>query len=509
MFVLNNNGANLYTSSYKIVNSIPADETCIIYLGGEGIADSGKAGILSNILADQILLDMTDIPNIPNYAYIYDGSSQKASRKMQFERRNKNLMLTHMGDNDIYITEANVDTILNTKIIPGVKRGDFNLNLIIDSDIRQIKTKLTDIIENKLKPIFDQSVIDKVKSKIFVNPNPKNIYITEQNIDRVFKTHVIPLIQNPKYEFCLIVDGDTEKLKKLVKQKLKSVDPNAAIKLFTKIFPYSKLFETEYTVELFNETILPRITDKSGGRLPTDIAMRNIRKINFVTHCHGAYIALRLADIMKQKMIELGYSKTDIKNVQSQMLVTALNPACPLGTTDIRMISFMSVYDNRLTRPQNWLTNFLDNKMEQENDKKREWKLKPGFLSGKNGEVFYVKQRFKLAADGAVSYNEHNNMHYVHENLTDDGCMLMKWMRNIIMSGIRNSYDQADEFVPLPKLEELILDGKNDTEIKKQFTDMKRNGRALMASVYKFAIVRVHKVHADKSKPRTTRTITR
>ncbi len=151
----------------------------------------------------------------------------------------------------------------------------------------------------------------------------------------------------------------------------------------------------------------------------------------------------------------------------------------------------------------------MDNKLEQENDKKREWKLKPGFLSGKNGEVFYVKQRFKLAGDGTVSGNEHNNMHYVHENLTDDGRMIMKWMRNIIMSGIRNSYDQADEFVPLPKLEELILDGKNDAEIKKQFTDMKRNGRALMASVYKFATARVHKVHAPKLTPRATRTITR
>jgi hypothetical protein len=203
---------------------------------------------------------------------------------------------------------------------------------------------------------------------------------------------------------------------------------------------------------------------------------------------------------MKQKMIELGYSKADIKNIQSQMLVTALNPACPLGVTDIRMISFMSVYDNRLTRPQNWLTNFLDNKMEQENDKKREWKLKPGFLSGKNGEVFYVKQRFKLAADGAVSYNEHNNMHYVHENLTDDGRMIMKLMRNVIMFGIRNSSQQS--FVPLPKLEELILDGKNDTEIKKQFTDMKRNGRALMRSVYKHAMASVHTKIMQRSRTR-------
>lgn len=488
MFVLNNNGANLYTRSHKIVNSIPADETCVVYFGGEGIADSGKAGILSNILADQILLDMTDIPNIPNYAYIYDDSNQNASRKMQFERRNKNLMLKHMEDNDIYITEANVDTILNTKIIPGVRRGDFNLNLIIDSDIRQIKTKLTDIIENKLKPIFDQSVIDKVKSKIFVNPNPKNIYITEQNIDRVFKTHIIPLIQNPKYEFNLIIDGDTNKVRRLVEQKLQSIKPNVAVNLSKKIFPYSKIFETTYTQDLFNETILPRIIDKSGNRLPTDIAMRNIRKINFVTHCHGAYIALLLADIMTEKMAKLGYSKTDIKNVQSQMLVTALNPACPLSVTNIRIISFMSVYDTRLIRAQNWLTNFLDNKLEQENDKKREWKLKPGFLSGKNGEVFYVKQRFKLAGDGTVSSDEHNNMHYVHENLTDDGRMLMKWMRNIIMSGIRNSCAQTGgKLVPLPELNKLILDGKNDAEIKKLFTQMKQNGAKLISAAYKHA----------------------
>lgn len=429
MFVLNNNGASLYTRSHKIVNSIPAEETCVVYLGGEGIADSGAAIRLSDIVANEILLDMPNIPNISNYAYIYDGLPQDKQRHFQFEH--------------------------------------YSQNIFTDSQDIQ------------------------------------NLYITEQNINRIFRMKVTPLIKQGKTDINFVIDDNNDKLKNLIKLKLRDFDKEIQIALSKKIFTYDKFLKSsKYLPELFTATILPRITNKNGKPLPVNTVMRNMRKINFVTHCHGAYVALMLLEMMHKKLRDIGYSGADIKRIESQVLVTALNPACPLGVTNARVISFMSADDTKVPRPQNWLGIFLNAQ-----DKKL-WskKLKPGFLSDKNGEVFYVQQRFNLA-QGQISYNEHNNMHYYHEDMTPQGRKLMMLMRNVIMSGIKNSL--SSEFVPLPETGELILNGTDDENIKKQFIEMKQNGTQLMASVYKFATARVHKMHADKSKPRTTRTITR
>ena len=79
-------------------------------------------------------------------------------------------------------------------------------------------------------------------------------------------------------------------------------------------------------------------------------------------------------------------------------------------------------------------------------------------------------------------------MHYYHESLTSHGRIMMQLSRNIIMSGIRNSCAQTGgKLVPLPELNKLILDGKNDAEIKKLFTQMKQNGAKLISAAYKHA----------------------
>ena len=429
MFILNNNGASLYTRAHKSIQSIPAQEVCVVYLGGDGIDNTDKASKLSDIVANEMLLDMNDIPNVSNYVYVYDKSDQSKQRDFQFEHHNKNIFLNN-------------------------------------SDIQ-------------------------------------NLYVTDKNINRIFRTKVTPLISNGNLDINFIIDGNNEKLKNRIKTKLQNFDTKIAINLSKRIFTYEQFLKSSpYLDELFATTILPRISDKTGKRLPTDAAMRNMRKMNFIAHCHGGYVAIMLAEMMKNKMLKMGYDANEIKQIQSQMLVVALNPACPLGVTDIRMISFISAYDMSVPRAQNWIEMYLDNKIATDID--QEWNLKSGFLSGKNGDVFYVKNRFNLF-EGNVTYDEHANMHYYHEKLTDDGRMLMMLMRNVTMSGIRNSYEQKDKFTPLPKLDKLILDGKNNTEIKAQFANMKKQGRALMSSIYKFAIARVKKMRADTSVPCTTK----
>ena len=428
MLIFNNNGDSLYTRSHTKVDSVPPDQVCVVYLGGEGINEVDSATKLTDIIANEVILDMPDIPNIANYAYVYNGISQRIPRNLQFEK----------NQGDIFIRPNDVD----------------------------VETK-------------------KIQ--------PHDFYITKTNINRIFKTKIIPSIESGEFNIRMFVDGDASKLTDNLRKKLNDfaktkTDADVAKKIKTitskNIFAYEKMFLHDEINALFEQTILPRITDKNGKKLSVNTAAKNIRKMNFIAHCHGAYMVLRLYEKMTDKLTELGYSKTDIKQIQSQMLVVALNPACPLVKTNATIINFTSAYDTIVPRSQNWLNDFLNKYMSS----KQDWKLQPGFLAEKNGNVFYVKQRFELAPDGNISYNEHNNMHYYHESLTSHGRIMMQLSRNIIMSGIRNSCAQTGgKLVPLPELNKLILDGKNDAEIKKLFTQMKQNGAKLISAAYKHA----------------------
>ena len=463
MFVLNNNGDSLYTRTHKMVETIPGDQVCVVYLGGEGIKDFDKGSQLSDIIANEILLEFPEISKVPNYAYVYNGTDQRPLRRIQFERHHKNLF----------------EKLPQPSNLP--KKSEY----------------------------------DELEQK----PEVTNFYITKQNLHRVFKTQVAPALMHGNVEIdkgnllmCFVVDGDMKTIKPILIKKLRELsneipDKNLArlvkMQLTEKIVPYEFLVKKDYSPEIFNSTILPRITDKYGKRLTANRAAINMRKMNFILHCGGAYMFLRLGEIMKTKMRELGYSADEIKLVQSQTFGVALNPACPLGVADMRVISFTSVYDARTPRPANWISKFLYTNVEQETKTKCDWDLQPGFLSGKNGDVFYIKQRFTLA-EGIVSYHEHNNMHYVHERMTDAGRELMQLSRNVIVSGIKNSLKQKTKLVPLPKLDELILDGKNDDQITERFTEMKRNGRKFMNDVYKHATATVHARNAQRIKNKRT-----
>ncbi len=471
MFVLNNNGDSLYNREHKLVETIPGDQICTLYLSGAGLLTTDKGKELSNIVANQILLDMPNSRKISNYVYVYNGSDQKPLRRIQFERYHKNLF------------------------------------------------------EKIPKP----SNLPKKYNKDESDPKPdvSYIYITKQNFNRVFKTQIAPALMQGNVEIdkgnllmCFIVDGDMQVLKPMLVKKLRELSNEipdkylarlVKMQLINKIVPYDMVLKNDYVPELFVNAILPRITDNAGKRLTANHAAINMRKMNILAHCHGAYVVLRLSEIMREKMRALGYSAAEIKLIQSQMLVVALNPACPLGVTDMRVVSFTSAYDASTSRPANWIAKFIYNHVEQETKTKRNWNLQPGFLSGKNGDVFYVKQRFQLA-EGLVSYHEHNNMHYVHEKMTEDGGVLIRLSRNVIMSGITNSFAQGTKLIPLPKLDELILDGKNDEYITQRFKEMKQNGRKFMNDVYKHATVTVHERNAQRVNKKSSekiKTITR
>lgn len=423
-----NNQIQRETEHINSVTSIPGDEVCVVNFAGVGIKDDELGRKLGHFIANDVLQGFN---NVANYFVVYNFGFESESQQ-------------------------------------------------------------------KILKIQRQIVFDKYKQNIIL-PKPTtteenlNLYITEKNFDAVFRRVVAPLLkEKSNLTIKYIVDGDIPTIKSLLDKNLAVITKKLnftptetinTIRLHKRnVFSYQKYYVPEYLDMLFEKILLPRITDDNGKRLPIDTAKRRIRKITFLAHCHGGYVVLMMEEKLKSKMQDLGYSQDEINQILSQMLTIVLNPACPLGVAKSKFISFMSMYDNTVDRPRNWISEYIQNL------KNKRKNLKPGFLTDTNGNVFFVNNRFGLLRPSHTpSFDEHNNAHFFNENLTSDGKMLMNIAHNIVISGIKNSLMQDSKFTPLPEIDELILDGKQDKKWSKMFDKMKQNGNDFMTAVYKYA----------------------
>ena len=257
----------------------------------------------------------------------------------------------------------------------------------------------------------------------------------------------------------------------------------------------------QYIEALYQKIIEPRIS-RNGVRIPREDAMRNLRKITFVAHCHGAFTALKLEELMQEKMKELGYTDKERRSIQQQMLVVAHAPACPLGVAKSTFIGFMSAADKEVPQGLNYFSHYINNRMKEESiryyaeedansekaSQNRWFELKPSFFRGKMGNFFLIKQKYAYSDEGPCLINpdEHNDVSYSSETQSKDGKLLMRLSKNIISNGIRNSLLQELKFTPLPPIEKLVLSDcsrpcHDEEEI---FAMMEKNGKELEKEIY-------------------------
>lgn len=259
--------------------------------------------------------------------------------------------------------------------------------------------------------------------------------------------------------------------------------------------------DPQYVEELYKKIIEPRIS-RDGKRLSAEEAMRNLRKITFVAHCHGAFTALKLEEKMQEKMKELGYPDKERTLIQQQMLVAAHAPACPLGVAKSTFIGFMSAADKEVPQGLNYFTHYINNRMMEESrryyaeedkdtekiNQNRWFDLKPSFMRGKMGNFFLIKQKYAYSEEGPCLINseEHNDVSYSSEGQSDDGKLMMRLSQNIIRNGVKNALQQEQSFIPLPPIDELVLSGNEKicTKEKKVFSQMCANGKALEKEIY-------------------------
>ena len=249
-----------------------------------------------------------------------------------------------------------------------------------------------------------------------------------------------------------------------------------------------------YIESLYDKIIRPRIS-RLNGKVKCDVetAARNMAQVTIFAHCHGAYTALKLEEIMRKNMQKLGYTNDEILKIQKQITVVAYAPACPLGVSKMNFVSFKSLNDTSTEEGYNNVSVYTAMQIEEDrlhwadkhilNKKASEYTpfdFKFSFYPGKQGNVFMIKQKngyegiVEQSADGEYFFNQGNIENNEHNNTgkgeTEDSKLMYGLMVNAIGNACRHAFAQAErpELLPTLSVKELVVGTVNpakDAEI--------------------------------------------
>ena len=466
MLVRSNKTADMKYHS-AMVDGIPADEVCVLYLGGNGTIDTvwpkkksaeeianGDAKRIREEIVKPFFNDSMGI-DIPVYAVAYDFDDYGGKDEI-------NHNIHH------YALEIGAKNLRH----------------------RFIKYIVPTIAENGKK-----ISVDEIEHRI--------------RFLKLFFTH----------------DTDEFEFNKMLYDALLGLKyTDMEIDEIEKHFNYRKRHASnEHITDLFNRVILPRITTRDGKRRNLNDTLIEVRKITFVTHCYGALVVRKLQDEMRAKMPQLGFSQNEIKTVLAQMLVVAHAPSGRLDRQTESFYSFASAFDTEMLTPVNDVKTFVTrHRIADERimikgglkDMEHTWiphsdtSMRAMFLPRNMGNMFIIPRGFDFhIVDDFIGANkgEHENTSYVSQPAQNKyGRILNSIARNIVVNGINNSVMQYGIFVPLPKLEDLIQN-QNYTPAQREnvlflFKQMQKNGKKFLCNVYQDAMCLLR----ERKKPQPT-----
>ena len=219
--------------------------------------------------------------------------------------------------------------------------------------------------------------------------------------------------------------------------------------------------DPKYVGEIFDKFLLPRIsTDRGRRRLSADEAALRVRRLNIVAHCHGAYTALRLEEMMQEKMKELGYTPAERRQVQKQLLIMAQSPYCPLGQSQSTFVSFASVLDDEVSHYNNFEAAIRKINARRE--------IPPCYFPGRQGSLFLVGSMGK-------DMDQHNfwGFHPSPE-MSREGQALATLAAKVLINGVMTASE------PIPSIENLAAD---TAESRRLFRVMETNGREIYRQI--------------------------
>ncbi len=237
--------------------------------------------------------------------------------------------------------------------------------------------------------------------------------------------------------------------------------------------------DPKYITEIFNKFILGRISADNGQtKIEAEQAAENIRQLNIVAHCHGAYTALKLEEMMQKKMVELGYSKSEMAYIQKQLLILAQSPYCPLGQSKSTFISYAVVADDEVCHYNNF-----ENSIRKLNEKKA---IPLSYFPDRQGNIFLVSSM-------GPKCEQHNFWGYSpSEDMSKEGKSLVLMAAKILVNGVKNSLKPGGR---LTEVENLLVE--NETE-KSIFAKISENGQKIYKAIIADTIAR-KKLRAEKN----------
>ena len=233
-----------------------------------------------------------------------------------------------------------------------------------------------------------------------------------------------------------------------------------------------------YIENLYNQIIAPRVSRLNGKvKLNTQTAAQNVAQLVFFAHCHGAYTLLKLEELMKQKMQNLGYSNDEIIQIQKHITAITYAPACPLGVSKMNIISFRTLGDDTLPGGNN-LNNYMSILMDEDRAYRKDINLekkatsenhpfnfKLSFYPGKLGNIFVIKEKYTYKPEkGYEGWNDHNKPFAEGDN--DDAKTLQQIMRRCIANAILHAHKQQKKLLePLSAKELAVGEASQNKEI--------------------------------------------
>ena len=228
-----------------------------------------------------------------------------------------------------------------------------------------------------------------------------------------------------------------------------------------------------YVEQLYDCFIKNRICDDDGKKLAVDVAKKNIRSLVIYAHCHGSYSALKLEELMQKKMKNIGYSKQERAEIQSQLLVVNQAPACPLGISKSMFLSFCCVQDYNVNH-----NNYFQ-AVCQTPDK---YKLNTPFsyFEQSKGNFFLIPNVWS----DSDSINPHSFGIRPDRNMNMHAFTAISMANNAIVRALKNSLNQNED---LPDVKDLVCRNKKD---KIFFEKVKYAGERLWDNVVYLARTR-------------------
>ena len=240
-----------------------------------------------------------------------------------------------------------------------------------------------------------------------------------------------------------------------------------------------------YIEHLYSQIIAPRISRlNSKVKLDTQKACQNVAQLVFFAHCHGAYTILKLEELMKQKMQNIGYSHNEITQIQKHITAITYAPACPLGVSKMNIISFRTLGDDTLPGGNN-LNNYMSILMDEDRAYRKDiniekkatpenhpFNFKLSFYPGKLGNIFVIKEKYTYKPEkGYEGWNDHNKPFAEGDNA--DSKTLQQIMRRCIANAILHAHKQQKELLDPLSAKELAVgeasqNKENDTLIFEQ-----------------------------------------